>query len=129
MSDVPGGPTPPPPPPPPGTPPGPGGFRPRTLGVIIWAIPQAAIRRGPAQATIGDPVDVEASYRWGLSRFGSVLLVAVLVGIVVGVGFILLIIPGIIFLVFLSVSEPALIVENRRGREGLKRSWNLVRAQ
>src|SRR5881409_1741575 len=193
MSDVPGGPTPPPPPPPPGTPPGPGGFRPRTLGeilseafriyrenaaklmvivavvvvplsfigallghfvgeptlhrvkilgqpatieysrsfgvtilalliaaaiaVIIWAILQAAILRGAAQATIGDPVDVEASYRWGLSRFGSVLLV----------GFILLIIPGIIFLVFLSVSEPALIVENRRGTEALKRSWNLVR--
>ena len=203
MSDVPGGPTPPPPPPPPGTPPGPGGFRPRTLGeilseafriyrenaaklmvivavvvvplsfigallghfvgeptlhrvkilgqpatieysrsfgvtilalliaaaigVIIWAILQAAILRGAAQATIGDPVDVEASYRWGLSRFGSVLLVAVLVGIAVGVGFILLIIPGIIFLVFLSVSEPALIVENRRGTEALKRSWNLVR--
>jgi len=203
MSDVPGGPTPPPPPPPPGTPPGPGGFRPRTLGEIlseafriyrenaaklmvivavvvvplsfigallghfvgeptlhrvkilgqpatieysrsfgvtilalliaaaigvsIWAILQAAILRGAAQATIGDPVDVEASYRWGLSRFGSVLLVALLVGIVVGVGFILLIIPGLIFLVFLSVSEPALIVENRRGPEALKRSWNLVR--
>src|SRR5437867_9432984 len=198
MSDIPGGPTPPPPPPPPGTPPGPGGFRPRTLGeilseafriyrenaaklmvivavvvvplsfigallahfvgeptlhrvggtieysrsfgvtilalliaaaigVIIWAILQAAILRGAAQATIGDPVDVEASYRWGLSRFGSVLLVALLVGIVVGVGFILLIIPGLIFLVFLSVSEPALIVENRRGTEALKRSWNLVR--
>jgi hypothetical protein len=188
MSDVPGGPIPPPPPPPPGTPPGPGGFRPRTLGeilseafriyrenaanlllivavivvplsfvsavivrligdpedptfgvtlaallvaaaigVIIWAILQAAMLRGAAQATIGDPVDVEASYRWGLARFGSVLLVAFLVGIVVGVGFLLLVIPGIIFLVFLSVSEPALIVENRRGTEAMSRSWNLVR--
>jgi hypothetical protein len=180
MSDVPGGPIPPPPPPPPGTPPGPGGFRPRTLGeilseafriyrenaanllvivavvvvplsligavairlfdvtlalvfigaaigVIISFILQAAMLRGAAQATIGDPVDVEASYRWGLSRLGSVLLVAFLVGIVVGVGFLLLIIPGIIFLVFLSVSEPALIVENRRGTEAMSRSWNLVR--
>ncbi|HEV8621367.1 MAG TPA: hypothetical protein VGR33_00530 [Actinomycetota bacterium] len=203
MSDVPGGPIPPPPPPPPGTPPGPGGIRPRTLGeilseafriyrenaaklmvivavivvplsfisavlvrllgepkahrveilgqpatieysrsfgvtilviligaaigVIIWAILQAAMLRGAAQATIGDPVDVEASYRWGLNRFGSVLLVAFLVGIVVGVGFILLVIPGIIFLVFLSVSEPALIVENRRGTDAMSRSWNLVR--
>ena len=198
MSNVPGGPTPPPPPPPPGTPPGPGGMRPRTLGeilseafriykenaakllltvavivvplsfisavvvrlleptrrrvdpttivysrsfgvtvaaviiaaaigVITWAILQAAMLRGAAQATIGDPVDIEASYRWGLRRFGSVLLLAILVGIVVGVGFILLIIPGIIFLVFLSVSEPALIVENRRGTEAMSRSWNLVR--
>src|SRR4029450_10658507 len=132
MSDVPGGPIPPPPPPPPGTPPGPGGFRPRTLGeilseafriyrenaanllvivavivvplsfisavvvrlfgnpkdrsfgvtltavligaaigVIIWAILQAAMLRGAAQATIGDPVDVEGSYRWGAGGFGG----------------------------------------------------------
>ena len=99
------------------------------IGVIIWAILQAAMLRGAAQATIGDPVDIEASYRWGLNRFGSVLLVAVLVGIVVGVGFLLLIIPGIIFLVFLSVSEPSLIVENRRGTEAMSRSWNLVRGQ
>jgi hypothetical protein len=35
MSDVPGGPIPPPPPPPPGTPPGPGGIRPRTPGEIL----------------------------------------------------------------------------------------------
>ena len=97
------------------------------IGIIIWAVLQAAVLRGAAQATIGDPVDIEASYRWGLARFGSVLLVALLVGIVVAVGFLLLVIPGLIFLVFLSVSEPALIVENRRGTEAMSRSWNLVR--
>lgn len=96
------------------------------IGVIIWAISEAAILRGAAQATIGDPVDIEASYRWGLRRFGSVLLVAVLVGLMVAVGFILLIIPGIIFIVLLSVSIPALVVENLRGREAMRRSWNLV---
>jgi hypothetical protein len=199
MADVPGGPTP-PPPPPPGTPPGPGGIRPRSLGevlsaafdiykgnatnlvlivavvvvplsfisallahlvgaqkthtvmghpgtivysrsfaaavtaaiiaaaigVIISAILQAAILRGATQATIGDPADVQASYRWGFRRFGSVLLVAFLVGITVAVGFILLVIPGIIFLVFFSVSVPALVVENRRGTKAMGRSWNLV---
>jgi hypothetical protein len=96
------------------------------IGVITTAILQAAILRGAAQATIGDPVDVSGSYRWGLHRFGSVLLVSILVGLVVAVGFILLIIPGIIFLVFLSVSVPALVVEGRRGRDAMRRSWNLV---
>jgi hypothetical protein len=96
------------------------------IGVVIWAISEAAILRGAAQATIADPVDIEASYRWGLRRFGGVLLVAVLVGLTVVVGFLLLIIPGIIFIVFLSVSVPALVVENLRGREAMRRSWNLV---
>jgi hypothetical protein len=96
------------------------------IAVIISAILQAATMRGAALATVGDPVDIEASYRWGLKRFGSVLLVAVLVGLAVGIGFILLIIPGIIFLTFLAVSIPALVIENRRGTDAMKRSWNLV---
>lgn len=96
------------------------------IGVIITAILQAAILRAAAQATIGDPVDVEASYRWGLARFGSVLLVSILVGLAVGIGFLLLIIPGIILLVMFSVSVPAVVVENRRGTDAMRRSWELV---
>jgi hypothetical protein len=97
------------------------------IAVLISAVLQAAILRAAAQATIGDPVDVEASYRYGLKRLWSVILVSILVGLVVAVGFILLVIPGIIFLVFLSVSIPVLIVEGRRGTEAMGRSWNLVR--
>ena len=201
MSDMPGGPTPPPPPPPPGTPPGPGGIRPRTLGeilsaafeiykanaaklllivavvvvplsligaaiveavadadeetvvilgqtetvsertvaavvigllvgaiitIVISAVLQAAMMRAAALATIGDPVDVEASYRWGFKRFGSVILVAILVGLSILVGFLVFIVGAIIAWVFLSVSIPALVIENRRGTEALKRSWQLV---
>jgi hypothetical protein len=97
------------------------------IGVITTAVLQAAILRGAAHASIGDPVDIRSSYQWGLRRFGSVLLVSIMVGLIVAVGFILLIIPGLIFLVFLSVSVPALVVEGLRGREALRRSWNLVR--
>jgi membrane-anchored glycerophosphoryl diester phosphodiesterase (GDPDase) len=97
------------------------------ISVITTAILQAAILRAAAQATINDPVDVEASYRWGLRRFGSVLLVSIMVGIVVAIGFILLIIPGIILLVFFSISIPSVVVESRRGREAMRRSWNLVK--
>jgi len=97
------------------------------IGIIISAILQAAMLRAAALATIGDPVDVSESYRWGLKRFGSVLLVAFLVGITVAVGFILLIIPGIIFLTLLSVSIPAVVIENRRGTDAMKRSWNLAK--
>jgi hypothetical protein len=97
------------------------------IGIIISAILQAAILRAAAQATIGDPVDVEASYRYGFRRLGSVILLSLLVGLIVAVGFILLFVPGVIFLVFLSASIPVLIVENRRGTEAMGRSWELVR--
>jgi hypothetical protein len=97
------------------------------ISVIIWAVLEAAILRAAAQATIGDPVDTEASYRYGFKRLGSVILVSVLVGLAVLGGLILLVIPGLIFGVLLSVSIPALIVENRRGTDAMSRSWNLVK--
>jgi hypothetical protein len=97
------------------------------IALIIWSLLEAVIVRAAAQATLGDPIDVEASYRWGLRRIGSVILVSILVGLAVVGGLILFVIPGLIFLVMLSVSIPALIVEDRRGSAALGRSWGLVK--
>jgi hypothetical protein len=97
------------------------------ISVIISALLQAAIIRGAALASVGDPLDVDASYRYGFRRFGSVIWVSLLVGLAVGIGFILLIIPGLILLVLLSVSIPALVVEDRRGTDAMGRSWNLTK--
>ena len=99
------------------------------IAILIAAALQAATARAAALAVIGDPVDVQTSYRYGFRRLGSVILISLLVGVIVAVGFLLLIVPGIIFLVFLSVSIPALIVENRRGTDALGRSWNLVQGE
>jgi hypothetical protein len=97
------------------------------IGAITSAILQAAVLRAAAQATVGDPVDVQASYRWALRRFPSVLLVSIMVAVVVTIGFALLVIPGIILLVLLAVSVPAVVVENAKGTRALARSWNLTK--
>ena len=96
------------------------------ISVLIAAVLQAATARAAALAAIGDRVDVQTSYRYGFRRLGSVILISLLVGVIVFVGFLLLFVPGVIFLVFLSVAIPALIVEDRRGTDALGRSWNLV---
>jgi hypothetical protein len=104
-----------------------GAFVTAVITVIISAALQAAILRAAVRATIGDPVDPEESYRYGFKRLGSVILVSLLVGLAVAGGFILLIIPGVIFLVLFSVSVPVLIVEDRRGRAAMSRSWHLAK--
>jgi hypothetical protein len=96
------------------------------IGVITTALLQAALLRGAALASIGDPVDIGQSYRYGLRRFGSVLWVSILVGLSVAIGLLLLVIPGIILLAFFAVSIPALIVEDVRGTGAMRRSWQLV---
>lgn len=97
------------------------------LAFVMAFVLQAAVVRAAAQAVVGDPVDAEASYRYGFRRLGSVILVAILAGIIIFAGLILLVIPGIIFAVFLAVAIPALVIENRRGVDALSRSWSLVK--
>lgn len=99
------------------------------LAFIMAFVVEAAVARAAAQATIGDPVVTEESYRWGFRRFGSVLLIAVLVGAAILVGLILLIIPGIIVAVMLAVAIPALVFEDKRGTAALRRSWELVKGE
>jgi len=106
------------------------------IGAIGWFIAIAiqqlvlgAVTRGGAAATLGREVDVNASYRYAFSRLGGLIGLALLIGLVVGVGFILLIIPGIIFLVFLSVSVSAFIIERLGVTAAMSRSWKLVSGQ
>jgi len=104
---------------------------------VIAAMLQAALMRGAALATLGDPVDVEASYKYGFRRLGSVILISLLIGLVVAAGFLLIIIPilgwiaAAVWAVFagtmLAVAIPVLVVENRRGTEAMSRSWELVK--
>lgn len=99
------------------------------IAIAIQQLLLGALTRAGALATLGQPVDVESSYRYAFSRLGGLILLALLIALVVGVGFILLIIPGIIFLVFLAVAVPAFIVERLGVTDSMSRSWRLVRGQ
>jgi hypothetical protein len=112
------------------------------IALVIWAGLQATITRAAARTTIGDDVDVADSYRWGLSRLGSIVLVVLLIGLVLAAGaivgiFLVFALPAFALLLLFawalfgltvfSVAVPAFVVENRRGAAALSRSWNLVK--
>jgi hypothetical protein len=96
------------------------------LSVLMWTILTGAITRAAAATFLGRNLDLGESYRFGLSRFWSIVLVGILTGLAVVAGFLLLVIPGFIVLTRLTCTLPALVIEDRRGRSALKRSWNLV---
>ena len=104
-----------------------GGLTALAITVLTWAILTGAVTRAAAGTFLGRDLEIGESYRYGLARLGSIILVGVLDGLAVLAGFILLVIPGIIVLTRLWVSIPVLVIEDRRGREALKRSWNLVK--
>ncbi len=62
----------------------------------------------------------------GLDRFGTLLAAMVLVGLGVAVGLLAFVVPGLVMAVQWSVTAQAVAVENRSGRDALRRSRALV---
>ncbi|MGH2659183.1 MAG: glycerophosphoryl diester phosphodiesterase membrane domain-containing protein [Actinomycetota bacterium] len=90
------------------------------IGAIAWTVAGILVGREPS---------ISDSYRFGAARIWSILLVSVLSALAIIGGFILLVIPGFIILTHLVCSIPAVVVEGKRGRAALSRSWRLVRGR
>jgi hypothetical protein len=78
-------------------------------------------RDGRRDQTVGDLFSSATGAIVPLIIFG------ILFGFAVGIGFILLIIPGLILLTFWCVGAPAIVVEREGPIGAFGRSWNLVR--
>ncbi len=112
------------------------------LYFIVWMAMTGALTRLVASEVAGAPGGVAESLRYGLRHLGSILVVGLLlfailfVEILVGSLFagalhapflLFFVILGALFLgLTLSMSIPALVIENKRGSEALSRSWALI---
>ncbi len=79
------------------------------------------VRDGRRDQAIGDLFSAAAPFILPLIGFG------ILFGIGVAIGFILIVIPGLILLTFWSVGAPAIVVEGIGPIDAFGRSWRLVR--
>jgi hypothetical protein len=99
------------------------------FSLFITFLVLGAVGRAAAGTLIGRELSTDEAYRYGLRRWAPILWVSILVGLAVAGGFILLIVPGIIFWTKLSMAVPALVVEDKRGTAAMSRSWNLTTGQ
>jgi hypothetical protein len=97
------------------------------LSVFVWALLTGAITRAVASETAGLTAELSDSYHYAMGRAFPIIWLSILIGLAVGFGFLLLIIPGIFILVKVIVSVPSLVVEDRRGSAAFGRSWALVK--
>lgn len=81
------------------------------------------VRDGRRDQTIGDLFSAAAPYILPLIGFG------ILAGIGIAIGFVLIIVPGLILLTFWSVGAPAIVVEGIGPIDAFGRSWRLVRGE
>jgi hypothetical protein len=110
-----------------------GGAIPSLAVVVIGAFAQllsiGAVFKLVLDAYLGEMPSLRESFAFASSRIGSLLWLAILTALLVGIGLILLIVPGIYLLGAFSVAIPVLMMEGRTGLGALGRSRELVRGR
>jgi len=98
-------------------------------GLVAWvfsAFAQAAVIRIVAARYMGEDITAADALRAVWSRIGTVLLVTLLYGFAVGIGTVLLVVPGIYFAAKYFASMAAAIVEGRGTSSAMERSAALT---
>jgi hypothetical protein len=99
-----------------------------TIGVVGYFWVQAAlvelvhdVRDGRADRSVGE------TYRAVQPRLPAVIAAGVLAAIAIGIGFLLLIVPGLFLLTIWSMLVPVIVIEGRSSGEAFTRSREVVR--
>ena len=95
--------------------------------LFVQPLLTAAVARASAEAYLGNRVLVGPTLRFALTRVHSILWISILSSLAALLGFILLIVPGIIVLVRFAFGSTVLVVERRKGSKALGRSWRLAK--
>jgi hypothetical protein len=99
--------------------------------VFVYPLTIGATTKAVSERYLGNPVTIGAAMKEAWSSLGTLILNQLVVGVIVAVGFLLLIVPGILWTLSYSMIVPVTILETRRRSlnrpEIRRRSWELVR--
>ncbi|MBN1972252.1 MAG: hypothetical protein JW787_01335 [Sedimentisphaerales bacterium] len=96
------------------------------LSLLGQLLCSGALSKSVSEVYLGNELTVGQAYGYVFPKFLSLLGAGILVALIVYLGFILLIVPGIIFALWLSLTTPAIIIENLRATKGMSRSKALA---
>ena len=99
-----------------------GGF----VAVLLGTILSAALVSTFIRIYRGQPVIPGEILNAVLNRIGAILVFAIITAIAVAIGFILLILPGILAIVVFSLGLPAIFNERRGGGDAVSRCFALI---
>ncbi len=98
----------------------------RFLSFLLGTFAQAIVVYAAFQDLRGRQPNAAESFRQGVSRVFPVIVASLLTGLVVGVGFLLCIVPGLVALCAMAVVVPACVVEQLGPIDSMSRSADLT---
>ena len=98
-------------------------------GIISWVI--GSIATGMVVKSASDVIEkgagnLQESFNFTISMLPSLLVASIITGVLIFIGILLLLIPGIILLIIFSLVVPAIIIEQKGAFDSLGRSSKLV---
>ena len=99
------------------------------LNLVASLLATAACFHAIGSAYLGTPVDWRQSLSLAMKRIWSLLWLTLLTTVALIIGFVACIIPGIWLWVSFTVAVPALLAEDMRGSQALRRSYTLVKGR
>ena len=99
------------------------------ISFIASEIATAASFRSIGAAYLGEQQPWGDSLRYAARRWRSILWLTIIKDLLIGIGFLACLIPGIYFYAAFSVTTPILMLEGVRGRKALSRSRALVKGR
>lgn len=102
------------------------------LALVLWLVAffwlQAALVKAVEDVRDGRAdLSVAATFETARTHLAAVIVAGVIAGIAIAIGFVLIIIPGLVLLTFWSLIIPAIVVEGKSAGESFGRSFDLVR--
>lgn len=94
-----------------------------TIGSIVAGAAAAIVA---AEAYAGVQSDWRRAMRIGVRRTLAIIIATIVIGVLIGIGFVLVIVPGIFLLISFAVVWESLIIEGIGPMDSIKRSWRLV---
>jgi hypothetical protein len=96
------------------------------LQIILNSFAQAIVVFAAFQDLRGRPVSAAESFRQGLSRAVPVIVTSILTGLLVGIGWLFCLVPGLIAMAAMAVVLPACVVERLGPIQSMSRSSDLT---
>ncbi len=100
---------------------------PMLIGVIAYPIYAAGLVFFIASVIVGERIDTQTLWRLGAKFWLPYLIMSVLVGFTVVLGFILLIIPGVILAARYAFTEFELLLNELKPIDAMKNSWHITK--
>jgi hypothetical protein len=93
--------------------------------LVIGPFLRGAMARAVGGIYLGERPTAGASLRYALGKLWPLLVALVLSSLIIGIGFVLLVVPGVIFYVRYAFVTQVIVVEGGSGSASLTRSWRL----